>query len=67
MPARLEPMRKKYASRNGQEDCYFDEKGFRILDEADIERLIPEVKEIKNVADCLNQQFAEMVFDMKIV
>ena len=64
LPARFNYLRNKYgAGEYRQEDMYFSKSSYRILDEEDIEALLPEVKEVTEVADILNQKFTEIRFD----
>jgi hypothetical protein len=65
IPNGFERLRKKYgAGEYRQEDMWFSTEGYRILDEADVEELLPAVKEITEIADTLNQHFTEIKFDL---
>jgi hypothetical protein len=65
LPAGLEQIRKKYSAINRSGDNWFGDDGLRILDEEDIEKLLPQVKEVKSVINTLNQSFTEIIFDIE--
>ena len=65
LPKRYERLHEKYgAGSYRQEDMWFRDHSFRILDEEDIESLLPEIKEVHDVVDDLNQGYTEISLEL---
>lgn len=58
---RFKAIRKKYdPEKYSGEDVYFHQKGMRILEDEDVETLLPFVKDVKEIRDDIQQVFFEL-------